>query len=356
MEEKKKSKKPIIALVIIAVVGVVAYLIFGGSGVESTDNAQIDGDILSVRSSVTAYVEEIRFEDNQQVKMGDTLIIFETSELRAKVAQAEAALHNAEAALASASNRANAGVENVQAAILNAKALEASLAAAKANLTRTQQSYDRTLHLFEIKAATQEQKESAEAALAIAKADYARIQDQQRASESSSTGLSSLSASDKDAIQLAAASVEQRRAELDLAKEQLSHAYVTSPFNGIVTKRSIQNGQFVTAGQSLCTVVQLDELWVTANFKETQIENIKPGQEVEVEIDALPGKALHGKVASFSGATGAKFALLPPDNATGNFVKVTQRFPIRIDLDLSNENDRAMLYPGLSVIVKVKVK
>lgn len=356
MEEKKKSKKPLIALVIIAVVGVAAYLIFGGSGVESTDNAQIDGDILSVRSSVTAYVEEIRFEDNQQVKMGDTLIIFETSELRAKVAQAEAALHNAEAALASASNRANAGVENVQAAILNAKALEASLAAAKANLTRTQQSYDRTLHLFEIKAATQEQKESAEAALAIAKADYTRIQDQQRASESSSTGLSSLSASDKDAIQLAAASVEQRRAELDLAKEQLSHAYVTSPFNGIVTKRSIQNGQFVTAGQSLCTVVQLDELWVTANFKETQIENIKPGQEVEVEIDALPGKPLHGKVASFSGATGAKFALLPPDNATGNFVKVTQRFPIRIDLDLSNESDRAMLYPGLSVIVKVKVK
>lgn len=355
-ESKKSPKKGILFSVLAMGAAIGGYLLFSGSNVESTDNAQIDSDILSVRSSVTAYVQDIRFKDNQEVKMGDTLIIFETSELKAKVAQAKAALQNAQAAFKSATNRASAGQNNIEAALLNTQAISENLTASKANLNRAQQAYDRIQHLIEIKAATQEQKENAEAALAVAKAEVARVQDQQKSSESSRNGLNAMSMADKDAIESAAATVKQREAELQLAMEQLSHAYVISPFNGVVTKRSIQKGQFVNTGQALCTVVQMDELWISANFKETQISKIKPGQKVEIEIDALKGKTFKGKVASFSGATGSKFALIPPDNATGNFIKVTQRFPIRISFDAISPEDRKELFPGLSAFVKVNVK
>ena len=154
---------------------------------------------------------------------------------------------------------------------------------------------------------------------------------------------------------MAKAEIKQREAELILAKKQLSYATVIAPCNGIVSKRAIQQGQYVSSGQSLCVVIDNEHCWVSANFKETQLEKIKIGSEVEIELDAYPDLKLTGKVESYSGATGAKFSLLPADNATGNFIKITQRFPIRISIDNFPKDKATELFPGLSVFVKVKV-
>lgn len=157
-------------------------------------------------------------------------------------------------------------------------------------------------------------------------------------------------------IDLAKAQIKQREAELTLAKKQLSYATVLAPCNGVVTKRAIQEGQYVTTGQSLCVVIDNENYWITANFKETQLEKMKIGNEVEIELDAYPDLKLTGKVQSYSGATGAKFSLLPPDNSTGNFIKITQRFPLRISIDNFPKEKATEIFPGLSVFVKVKVK
>ncbi len=157
-------------------------------------------------------------------------------------------------------------------------------------------------------------------------------------------------------ISAAAALVEQREAELQLAKEQLNHAYVVAPISGIITKRAVDQGQYVLAGQSLCAVVDEQHVWVTANFKETKLGDMEIGQPATIHVDAYPDLNLKGNVQSYGGATGAKFALIPPDNATGNFIKVTQRVPVRIRILPSSlpQKKPTVLFPGLSVEVKVK--
>jgi len=360
METQEKKKKPtrfiIIGVILAVVIGGGFIYWWSGQGYETTDNAQIDGDIVAIRSSVTAYVKDIRFTDNAHVQKGDTLVVLDTIELSAKVAQAEAALENAKANLNLAGNRATASVENANASELTSRSYQQSVLSAKANLDKAQTQFDRVQNLLKIKAATQEQFESAQAALLVAKADYTRATEQQKSSETSSLGLKAQSKAERDQIDLAGALIKQRQAELLLAREQLSHAFVTAPVSGIVSKRSVQVGQFIATGQALCSVVDIDHLWVTANFKETQLENIKPGQEVKIEVDAYPGMDITGKIDSYSGATGARFALLPPDNSTGNFIKITQRFPLRISIDNISGGDKWALYPGLSAYVKVKVK
>lgn len=360
MENQEKKKKPVRTIVI----GVVLVLVLGGGlaywlagrGYETTDNAQIDGDIVSIRSSVTAYVKDIRFADNSNVHKGDTLLLLDTVELSAKVAQAEAALENAKANLQLAGNRATASTENANASAFTSLSYQQNVLSSKANLDRAQTQFDRVSNLLKIKAATQEQFESAQNTLLVAKADYTRSLEQQRSSETSSLGLKAQSKAEHDQIDLAGALIKQREAELLLAREQLSHAFVTAPVDGIVTKRGVRQGQFISTGQALCSVVDVNHLWITANFKETQLENIKPGQEVKIDIDAYPHLDLRGKVDSYSGATGARFSLLPPDNSTGNFIKITQRFPLRITMDEIPEEAKGLLFPGLSAFVKVKTK
>jgi membrane fusion protein (multidrug efflux system) len=150
--------------------------------------------------------------------------------------------------------------------------------------------------------------------------------------------------------------VKQREAELILAQTQLDCATVEAPCDGIVSRRAVETGQYITIGQPLCSVIDNTQLWITANFKETQVSEIHPGQSVEIKIDAYPNIEIKGKVQSYIGATGAKFSLLPPDNSTGNFVKIVQRVPIRIDITNLSASDRKVLFPGLSAFVEVKIK
>lgn len=360
MQEETQKKKPN-RLIIVGVIGVIAIVVgaiyfIAGAKYESTDNAQLDGNIVPIRSSTTAFITSIRFKDNQLVKKGDTLIVFDSDELKARMLQAEAALENAKANLLSAQNKASASIENAKASRETSESGQQSLVEAKVKLDKAQKDFDRIIALNKVKAATQEQVDNAQSNLEIAKSDYERTKHQQQSSFSSSIGSSAQSRSDQNQIELAHAQIKQREAELAVAKKQLSYATVVAPCNGIVAKRAIQQGQYVSTGQSLCVIVDTEQYWVSANFKETQLENMKIGDVVIITLDAYPDLELTGKVESYSGATGAKFSLLPPDNATGNFIKIVQRFPSRISIDNFPKERANEIFPGLSAFVKVKVK
>jgi membrane fusion protein (multidrug efflux system) len=357
MSNVSKKKKPVKGIIIggIAAVAIIIGTIYfiSSAAYETSDNAQLDGDIVPIRSGITAYINAIRFNDNQLVKKGDTLLIFDTDEVKAKLAQAEAALENAKANLLAVQNKAQASSDNASASKETAESDQQSIVAAKIKLEKAQKDFDRTAELQKIKAATQEQLDNAESNLQIAKSDYSKTVNQQESASSSSQGLQAQAKSEQNQIDLAKAQIKQREAELTLAKKQVSYAVVLAPCNGIVTKRAIQLGQYVSTGQSLCVVINNEHFWISANFKETQLEKIKIGNLVDIKIDAYPNLKLTGKVESYSGATGAKFSLLPPDNATGNFIKITQRFPLRISIDNFPAEKATELFPGLSAFVKI---
>jgi len=356
--QKKNNKKKLVIFAIIALViaGTGGYFFLAGANVESTDNAQIDADIVPIRSSVSGYVKEIYFQDNQEVKKGDLLITIDDKELRAKVAQSQAALENAKANLLAVKDNASAGNLNADAAVLSSVTTEQNISVSKARLNKVKEDFRRIKNMFNDKAATQAELDAIKAELDVAEAQYNAAMSQYKASSAQSEGVRSQADGQKAMIAIAEALVRQREAELVLAETQLEYATIEAPCDGIVSKRSVEIGQFITAGSPLCSTIDNLHLWVTANFKETQISKLRPGQSVDIEIDAYPDMKLHGKVGSFIGATGAKFSLLPPDNATGNFVKIVQRVPVRISIDKLSKKEIQLLYPGLSVFVSVKTK
>lgn len=353
---KKSNKKFIIIGIAAMVVSIGAYYFYINAGFETTDNAQLDADIVPVRTSVSAYVKEVRFQDNQFVHKGDTLLLLNAVEFEAKYQQAQAALENAKSNLLAVQNNANASVMNFDASLMTNESASQSIEIAKARLVKVQEDYNRVKNMYAAKAATKAEMDAIEAELAVAKAQFSAANNQFKASNAQSKGVRSQSEGQKAMVSLAQALVRQREAELTLAETMLSYTAIVSPCDGIVAKRSVDEGQFVAAGSPICTVVDNTQLWISANFKETQMESIHIGQRVQIKIDAYPDLRLTGKVASYLGATGAKFSLLPPDNATGNFVKIVQRVPLRIKLDPISETNRARLLPGLSAFVSVDVR
>jgi len=357
--EKKrgKGKRLIIIGSILGIAAMVGGIYYAKSlGYETTDNAQLDADILPVRTSISGYVKEIRFKDHQVVKKGDTLLILNDDELQARVLQAEAALENAEANLIAVKNNADAGDLNADAAYLSSETTSQNIDVTQAKWNKVKEDYKRIKNMFNAKAATQAEMDAVEAELAVAEAQFKAAKNQYKASSAQSRGVKSQAIGQKSLITLAEALVKQRQAELMLAKTQRSYTVIKAPCDGVVTKRSVDDGQFVTVGAPICSAIDLSSLWVTANFKETQINDLKLNQEVEVSIDAFPSMSLKGKIDSYIGATGAKFSLLPPDNSTGNFVKIVQRVPVKIQLLGLTDEQRMLLLPGLSAYVSVAVK
>ncbi len=357
MEEKRKKARTILLIgvsVLITGAAAIFYWLRSG-GYETTDNAQIDGNIISVRSGVTSYVSGIYFLDDQIVEKGQLLFSLDTVELKAKVEEAEAALDYARADLGIARNEAIAGYQNSGSYIESSKAGAQEVIGAKASLVKSQNEYRRLEQLLAIRAATQEQFENAQTALKNAGAAFAKAQNQYKASLSSAGSIRTQAKVKSQQTNLKLALIRQREAELTLARSNFEKAWIRAPFGGRVTRRAVQSGQYVSAGQALCSVIDTVNYWVSANFKETQLSNIKQGQRVEVKIDALPDRSIAGTVESTSGATGAKFSLIPADNATGNFIKIVQRVPVRIRLDMGSKKADEGLFPGLSAFVKVKI-
>ena len=354
--EKKSPKKKIFIGIALIVVVAVGLFFFMGGGKESTDNAQIDATIIPVRSSVNGYVKEVRFEENQEVKKGAILMVIDDTEYRARLTQAEAALENAKANLRAVKSNASATDLSANAAVFNSQSTQQTTQSAQARLTKAKSDYKRIKNMFDAKAATQSELDGITAELAVAQATYDATVEQAKASQAQSQGARSQASGQQSMVLLAEAMIRQREAELKLAQTQLGYCTVTAPCDGIFTKKSVEAGQYITLGTPLCSMVNNQDLWITANFKETQLENMRVGQSVTVKVDAFPHYELKGTINSFIGATGAKFSLLPPDNATGNFVKIVQSVPVKITFNELTAEQRKRLFPGLSAVVTVKVK
>lgn len=354
--KKKSNRMKFVFGGFILVIVVGAIFFFTGGGTESTDNAQLDADIVPIRASVGGYVKEVHFEDNQMVKKGDLLVTIDDTEYKAKVAQAEAALANAQANLSAVRSNAAASNDNATAAIFSTETTQESIKSAQAKLNKTKEDYKRIKNMYSAKAATQADMDNVSAELEVAQAQYDMAQKQFKASQSQSAGVRSQALGQQSMISLAEALVRQREAELKLAVTQLDYTTIEAPCDGIVSKRSIEAGQYISIGSPLCSVIDNTTLWISANFKETQLQHMKIGQAVEIKIDAYPDMKLKGKLNSFVGATGAKFSLLPPDNSTGNFVKIVQRVPVKISIDHLTKAQLKALFPGLSAYVTVKTK
>ncbi|TKC04978.1 HlyD family secretion protein [Pedobacter frigoris] len=343
-EKKKKNKViPIIltALIIIgAIFGTKEYIYY--SKHVDTDDAQIDGDISPVVARVGGYVNQISFEENTLVHEGDVLVKLDDSDYKVKLEQAQAGQQGA-----------NAGVgvsqSQIAATAANTSTAKANIEAARVKLDLANKDYTRYANLVKDGSITQQQfdqakaqKESAEAALTAAKDQYTA------AVKQVSTTQSQLAVSSNG--------VTQRQSDVDFAKLQLSYTEIKAPATGIVSKKNVQKGQLVQAGQSLFSIVNENSIYVTANFKETQLEDITPRLKVRVEVDAYPDEDIQGEVYNFAPITGAKGSLLPPDNATGNFVKVVQRVPVKIKITKAPKDVLAKLRPGMSVKVSVSIK
>lgn len=358
MEEEtpKKSNKTKLLIASLIIIGILTYTIVAyvnGRRYETTDNAQLDGDLLPVRAGVSGYISSIRFKDNEEIKKGDTLIVFNTAELMADVNRIRAELENARLNVIVSKGMVQASRQNANAAIFESQSDEQGIQSAKATYDKSVTDLNRAKQLLTIKAITQTSYEQLQTQTDIARAAWLKAQALQQSSSSSSLGLKTRALTEGKQVAMVQNTILQKQAELDAAEERLHHAFIIAPFDGIITRRNVQTGQFITAGQALCAIINHKNLWVTANFKETQLNKIKPGQKVDIAVDAYENIKLTGAIDSYGGATGARFALVPPDNATGNFIKIAQRFPVRIRLD--NHSGNNQLYPGMSVFVKVKV-
>ena len=321
---------------------------------EDTDNSQIQCNINPIVPKVGGFVEEIRIDDNVFVHKGDTLVRIDDRDLKLKVKQAEVALANALANVELSRSSENATNANVNVANKDISPAQSAIDAAQIRLWQAQQDYDRFKRLLELGSATQQQFDNAKAAKELAEKQLEQTQRSVTTYQARLAASSSNLAVSANNLKVAQIQVEQRQEELDLAKLNLSYATIVAPCDGYVAKKNVQPGQLVAVGQNLFALVDESQLWVNANFKETQIEKMKVGQKVKIEVDAYPGKDFEGTVQSLQAATGSMFALLPPDNATGNFVKVVQRIPVKIVID-KNQNKEFPLRAGMNVKAIVKV-
>ena len=345
---------------VVGAVAAVAVLVAGGvcwqraRAWESTDDAQLDGEIVPVRCKIQGYLAEVRFRDNQRVRKGDTLAVFETVDLRAQLAQAQARLAGAAAGVeATRSGHASADFA-AGAAGFSTAAARGNVDAAQAREEQTGADLARIRSLQSQGAATLQSLDAAQAAHAVALAQLRSAREQERALSAQRSGAGSQVRAQVLQVQAAQSRRAELAAQVDAARDLLSKAYVLAPADGVVSRKSVESGQMVAAGSPLCVLVEDRDLWITANYKETQLDRIQSGQPVEATLDAYPDVRLHGVVETFAGATGARFALLPPDNASGNFIKVTQRVPVRIRI-VRVENPRGKpLVPGLNVVARAK--
>lgn len=338
---KRAVMYPIIGiLLVIALVWGVKRWSYGRTH-ESTDNAQVDADLVPVLAKVGGYVQTVSVAENQHVEEGAVVVTLDDAELRVRLAQAEADL----AAAQSVAGGRGQAAAMVATASGQRASLEAQVAAARANQQRALADLGRVRELADKQIISRQQLDAAQAAATSATANL-------EAAERQASAAGGTVSNAKAGTRLADARLAAAAAVRDNAALQLSYAKVIAPMSGTVSRKQVEPGQLVQPGQPLFTIVGDSGVWVTANFKETQLSAIRVGQPVELDVDAYGGCRAEGAVESLSAATGARFALIPPDNATGNFTKVVQRVPVRIDVTHGCGADHP-LRPGMSVDVHV---
>ena len=396
--------KKIIGFIVLVSAAAGAYFIWQEmQKSESTDDAQIDGNVVAISARVAGHVSEVLVEDGQMVKKGDVLVKLDPRDFEIAIERAKANLNNELANLQSsrhdvplttattsstlngakstrqdAAEAINYAAQQLNVAQARLSLAQANVKVAEANATKaaqdveryktlvakdeiSKQQYDQAVAASEAAKATVEAQKAAvveaqhsvgAAAVAVEQA-RAKLGHAEAEVQNAMTGPQQVTISQSE-VAVAQAKVAQRQADLDQAFLNLQYTTITAPIDGVIGKKNINPGQNVAVGQQMMAIVPLDDLWVTANFKETQLKGMRPGQKVKISVDAY-GRDYTGTVQSIAGASGAKFSLLPPENATGNYVKVVQRIPVRIAFDPGQNSDH-LLRPGMSVVPKVRVR
>jgi len=308
---------------------------------QSTDDAYVQSDITVISPKVEGYLKDVRVEDNQHVEVGQVLLVVDDRDFAAKLAQADAAVATAAAIAATYERR----IKFQQAVIEQAAATVQSM---EADLARARLDYQRYTKLVTSDFASRQRFETADADSKKAEAALGKAKAAQIAEESQLAVIRSQKQEEE-------ARLTQARASLQLARNDLDNTIIRAPVAGIVGNRAGRVGQYVKPGTQLLSLVPLPYVYVTANFKETQLTHMRPGQRAEISVDAYPDHPIEGRIDSFAPASGAQFSLLPPDNATGNFTKIVQRVPVRIALPTEGPLTR-LLRPGLSVTVTIDTR
>ncbi len=342
---RKKVKKFLSGLLIIAVlIGGVTWVsskFIHLGNVEFTDNAQVNQHIVPVNSRVTGFIKEIRFDEYSHVMKGDTLVIIEDSEFRLRLAQANADYANALAG----KNVTGSSISTIS---NNIAVNEATIEEARIVLENAEKDYHRYENLLAQNAVTRQQYDAVKTDYEAMKAKYETLKRQRHSTALARDELSQRLTQNNAGIELA-------QAALALAQLNLSYTIITAPCDGYTSHKNIQVGQLVQPGQTMVEIVDESDVWVIANYKETQTANIAEGMAVDIKVDAIPGITFNGVVKSLSASTGASVSLLPQDNSAGNFVKIEQRIPVRIDFTTDNEvDDMKRLRAGLNVECEVK--
>jgi membrane fusion protein (multidrug efflux system) len=388
-----RRKKVLVISAVIVVAIVAAYFAWNAFRYEDTDDAQIDGHIMPLSARINGQVMKVNFVEGQLVHEGDLLAIIDPADFKIAVIQSEAALADAQASATSSrwnvpitSVTVQSNLDSAETAVVNAEAglraaehnhesAKASLTQAEANAAKSDADLERAKQLVAKEDISRQQFDQAIASATANRAAVASVDAAVKAAEQAvrqAEGKLLQAKADLRSAQTAPqqvslrraqadaadAQVDQRRAQLAQAQLNFSYTIIRSPVTGIIGKKSVEVGQNVSIGQEMLEVVPLDDIWVTANFKETQLEHMRPGQPVKIKVDAY-ARAWSGHVTNMGGGTGSVFSLLPPENATGNYVKVVQRVPVRIDFDRITGQDfnaEGMLKPGLSVAPDVRVR
>lgn len=326
---KRRRAGIILSLFVSLMVIIAIWWWVSGISKISTDNAFVEAHIYSVSAKVSGRVENVAVKDNQFVHKGDLLFVIEPGDYRVKVDAAMAAL--------------DVTLNETSGDYAKVELSRAELQQSRARLLQAESDLGRGKALFAKDVIPREQLERLETGAKIAAAQVAEKEENLKRFEAEA-GVSGSGSRQ--------AKVSQRRALLDEAELHLGYTTVTAPADGFVTRKSVESGNFVQAGQPVMVLVSLDDSWVTANFKESQLEAVRPGQRVEFRVDAFPSRTFTGKVESIMAGTGSAFSLLPPENATGNYVKVVQRIPVRIAIDHRSDPDH-LLRAGMSVVPTV---
>ena len=391
---QKNGRRRVIIIAVLALLAVIgAFFYYRSTFTEDTDDAQVDGNLYQVSSRVAGQVINVDVTEQQTVKAGDPIAEIDPRDFQVAVEQAQANLANAQAEyqqahvnvpittvtthtqVLTAGQDVEGSLASLQQAQAQVQAAQARIDQAKANAEKAQLDVERYTPLVQKDVISKQQFDQAvataaatQAALAEAQRDHAASQQQvgsaqARLAQAKSQAAQNVETAPKQVqvqqarAQAAQAAVQQAQARLDQAKLNLGYTQIKAPIAGIVSRKTVAVGVNLSVGQSLLTIVPLEDLWVTANFKETQLRRMIPGQSVEISVDALGGRTFDGHIAQIGGATGSALSLFPPENATGNYVKVVQRIPVRINFNnLQQQDPRQELRIGMSVVPKVRVK
>ncbi|CAN7344450.1 HlyD family secretion protein [Pseudomonas solani] len=330
-----------IVLLILVVGGFFLHWLLVGRFLETTDNAYVQGEITRVSSQLGARIEEVLVGDNQHVKKGDLLVRLEAEDFKLALQRAQAALATREAELAQSRSKLTQQDSMIAAS-------EADVAASQATLGRTQIDLSRAQTLRKPGYVSEERVTTLSADSRVARSQVARAEADLKAQRVQTDAL-------RADVKRLEAQIANARADIAQAELNLTRTEIRAPIDGMVGQRAARNGQYVQVGAHLMSLVPDQDIWVQANFKETQIEHMQPGQKAELIFDSFPGTPIEAKVESLFAASGAQFSLLPPDNATGNFTKVVQRIPVKLTFDRDNPL-KGRIRPGMSVLVKVAIK